>query len=124
VPALSGWPQVELVGPGGVLDRRQLNPEPPAIEITSPTDQARVTPTGGKVRVTWKATASQGATLLYSVLYSPNGGKDWLDQAFEQKDTALDVRLDPKGKDHWIKIVATDGTRSAEAIVRVSVKSP
>lgn len=124
VPALSGWSQVELVGPGGVLDRRHVNPEPPALEIVSPADQAQVTPAGGKVRVTWKATAAKDALLLYSVLYSPNGGKDWLDQAFEQKDTAFDVRLDPKGKDPWIKIVATDGTRSAEAIIRISVKSP
>lgn len=44
--------------------------------------------------------------------------------AFEQKDAAANVRVNPKGKEHWVKIVATDGTRSSQAVIRFAVSAP
>jgi len=73
------------------------------------------------VHVTWEATATGGAPLLYSVLYSSDGGANYLDQSFEQKETAFDVTVDLKGRDHRVKIIATDGTRSAEAVIPLTL---
>lgn len=124
VPDVPNWAKVELVGPGGVLDQRTVTASPPSLEILSPADQAPVTPVNGKIHVTWKATAAAGTPLLYSVLYSPDGGKNWLDQVFELKETAFDVTLKPGAVAHQVKIVATDGSRSAAAIVRLGPLTP
>ena len=62
--------------------------------------------------------------LLTSVLYSADRGVTWTDQAFEQTITELEVKLDQKTSEHLVKVVATDGTRSAEAIIRLLVQAP
>jgi hypothetical protein len=124
VPLVHGWATLELHGPGGVLDRKVRTAAAPQVEITSPRDGETVTPQGGKVRLAWEGKGE--GPLLYSVLYSPDGGKSWTDQSFEQTATSFDVLLprDPKGKDHRLKVIATDGTRSAEAVIKVVVAGP
>ena len=97
-------------------------PAPPC--STSPVDLTQVSLTGGEARVTWKAAGAAGANLLYLVLSSDDGGKSWVTQAFEQKEATADVNVNPKGKEHWVKIIATDGTRSSQAVIRFAVSAP
>jgi hypothetical protein len=124
VPLVHDWATLELHGPGGVLDRKVRTASAPRVEITSPKDGETVAPQDGKVRLTWEGKGE--GPLLYSVLYSADGGKTWTDQSFEQTAASADVILakEPKGKDHRLKVVATDGTRSAEAVIKVVVAGP
>jgi hypothetical protein len=117
VPALPEPAVVELVGPGGVLDRKQLSASPPSLQLLTPAQGERAKIENGRVRVTWKAQAAQEAKLLYSILYSSDGGEHFETQAFELEADAFDVTINPKGKDHRVKVIATDGTRSSEAVI-------
>jgi hypothetical protein len=55
---------------------------------------------------------------------SPDRGATWADQAFEIPGNSLEVKLDPKASEHLVKVVTTDGTRSAEAIIRLLTAAP
>ncbi|HVG62702.1 MAG TPA: hypothetical protein VNA24_29320 [Hyalangium sp.] len=117
VPALPEPAVVELVGPGGVLDRKQMSARPPTLQILTPAEGERAKVENKRVRVTWKAEGEQGRPLLYSVLYSSDGGEHFQTQVFELESTAFDVTIDPSAKDHRVKVVVTDGTRSSEAVI-------
>ncbi|HEY8210708.1 MAG TPA: hypothetical protein VIG99_24660 [Myxococcaceae bacterium] len=122
VPLVPGWASLELHGPGdAVLDKKTRSDTPPQVAVDSPKDMARVAPeAGNKVKVFWTTKAAvPSLTLLSSVLYSSDRGEHWVDQAFERPINQLDVALDPKATEHLIKVVTTDGTRSAEAIIRL-----
>ncbi|HVE84599.1 MAG TPA: hypothetical protein VND93_17200, partial [Myxococcales bacterium] len=127
-PLVHGWAQLELQGPGGaVLDRKVRAEAPPEVVITAPQDGAMVAPgAGNKVKVTWtaKGGGAAPAPVLSSVLYSSDGGKIWADQAFEQPVSELEVALSPKATEHLVKVAATDGTRSSEAIIRLRTAPP
>lgn len=123
VPIVPGWTSLELQGPGGaVLDKKVRSETPPQVAIDTPKDLARVVPAqpGNKVKVFWTAKpAVPSLALLSSVLYSSDRGAHWTDQAFEIPGNSQEVKLDPKATEHLIKVVTTDGTRSAEAIIRL-----
>jgi hypothetical protein len=121
VPDLPGVARIDLVGPGGVLlDSKRYSRTAPSVVITIPGVGAAVQTVDGKVRVEWRGMDADGDTLLYTVVYSPNGGETWLDVVFEQTETAIDVPVDERGSQHLVKVIVTDGTRSREAIVRFS----
>jgi hypothetical protein len=117
VPALPEPAVVELVGPGGVLDREQMSATPPALQILTPAQGERAKVENGRVRVTWKAESEPNRKLLYSILYSSDGGEQFETQAFELESATFDVTINPKAKDHRVKVVVTDGTRSSEAVI-------
>jgi len=123
VPQLPGLARVELLGPGGVLDRQGRSVQAPTLRILAPSEGEKLTASQGKVRITWEGGALAGRTLLYSVSYSTNGGKDFLGQSFERKEASWDVRIDPKAKTHQVKVMATDGSRSAEVIIPLNLSS-
>jgi len=121
-PVVPGWAQLELVAAGGaVLDRKVRSELPPQVVIDAPGDGALVTPEGGKVKVRW--TGKGVSPLLSSVLYSPDGGSTWTDQAFEKAVSELEVALKEKVTNHLVKVVVTDGTRSSEAVIRLKTSA-
>jgi hypothetical protein len=128
VPIVPGWTSLELQGPGGaVLDKKTRSETPPQISIDAPKDLARVVPSppGNTVKVFWTAKpAVPSLPLLSSVLYSSDRGAHWTDQALEIPGNAWEVKLAPKATEHLVKIVTTDGTRSAEAIIRLLTAAP
>ena len=106
-----------LVGPGGVLDKKQMSTAPPTLRILTPAEGERAKVENGRVRVTWKAEGEQGRKLLYTILSSSHGGEHFETQAFELEEPTFDVTVDPKAKSPRVKVIATDGTRSSEAII-------
>lgn len=118
VPAAAGADRIELVGPGNaVLDRLDYSAHAPAVTITTPADGGTVTRSvSGTVYAEWTGTDADGDRLLYSVLYSPDGGQTWYDQSFEQTATALEVPVGAGDSAPMIKVIATDGARSVEAV--------
>ena len=73
------------------------------------------------VTVEWAGDDADGDDLLYSVLYSPDEGETWLTLSFEQTDTTFDVLVDTTAAVHTVRVVATDGARSAEDMVAFSL---
>jgi hypothetical protein len=53
-----------------------------------------------------------------SVLHAGGGAPVFTARVFESQSSAADIPLDPAAKDHAIKIVVTDGTRSSERVIR------
>ncbi len=108
--------RIDLVGPSGLLSSRQFSKAPPEIRILSP--EPHTITSVGKIKIEWSGLSTNGNGLLYSVLYSSDGGNIWIDEVFEQPVTSADVNIDAAGKKHLIKIIATDGARSTETIVQ------
>jgi hypothetical protein len=125
IPDLPGAARIDLEGPNGLLQSRTLSAAPPSVAITTPADGAAVDASGGAVHVEWSATGAEGDDLLAGVLYSRDGGATWLDQAFEITGTSLDVaEAAPDDPAPTLKVIVTNGTRSAEATVRFTITAP
>jgi len=118
VPYIDGTQSVELDAPGGKIASVSRSATVPAVAVTTPADGALVS-TKQRLHVQWTATGDPAKKLLSSVFYSPDEGKTWLDCVFEQKGMSTNLRLSPRARAHWIKVVVPDGTRSAESIVKV-----
>lgn len=113
--------QIDLLGPGGLLDSKRYSANAPTVTIRTPSEGGVAQAVDGKVRVEWEGFDADGDALLYSVFYSSNGGERWANQIFEDAATAAEVRVDEQGAAHAVKVVVTDGARSAEAVVRFSL---
>jgi hypothetical protein len=122
VPRLEGLARIELTGPAGVLAAKNLSAHPPKIEILAPVDKNLVTPQQGGVSVNWRGSAEGGKALVYSVLYSADGGANWDERLFETAATQARIATSAESKNHAIKVIASDGTRSAEAILHFTTR--
>jgi hypothetical protein len=119
VPDPPGVAVIELVGPGGVLDRRVYSAHAPTVRILAPAEGARVP--AGALQVAWEGTDEDGDALVYSLFYSANGGATWQIQAIEQSATTLDLTVAAGPGPHRIRVVASDGARSGEAALTFAV---
>jgi hypothetical protein len=118
VPALPGVMQADLKGPRGVLDSVKFSARAPEITISSPAPGSLVRPVNGHVHVRWIGSGEAGRRLLYTVLYSPGDDHAYGEQTFEQAGSSWDVELTPGVKTHFVKVIVTDGTRSAERVAK------
>ena len=77
MPWVAGADTVALVHNGQVLDQRRLSAHPPTVQITSPAGPA-TWPAGSTQTLTWTGSDADGDALTYSVLYSNDGGANWV----------------------------------------------
>jgi uncharacterized repeat protein (TIGR01451 family) len=119
VPRLAETARIELMGPGdALLDATDLSPSPPDLAITAPLDGEVVTPTGETVAVRWTASDPDGdASLPATVLYSDDAGETWQVAAFEQTATSLDLTTALRRHGHLVRVLVSDGGRSAEQTI-------
>jgi hypothetical protein len=75
IPA-AGVTTVEIVRDGTTLASRTRSPAAPTVSISTPRAGARV-PGHGSVAVTWHAADADGDSLLATVLYSRDDGREW-----------------------------------------------
>jgi hypothetical protein len=110
--------RIELEGPQGVLDARDLSASRPEVSIRTPGPGEPVRVDGGRVRVDWTGADADGDPLVYTVLYSANGGETWMDVAFETSETSalVPIDLEAPADAHRILVRATDGGRSSDAV--------
>ena len=119
VPNIPGTVEIDLVGPEGVLATKKLSLNPPSVKITKPVNIGYES-----AEVKWVGSDPDGDDILYTVLYSSDGGKTWATQLFEKPATELSVQLDSTSFQHKIKVIATDGSRSSEDVVEFSTQKP
>jgi len=75
-----------------------------------------VTAREGRAVITWSGSGEAGKALLYTVRYSSDGGKSWEARVFEKTATSAEIELSRESSKHAVKVIATDGSRSAEAV--------
>ena len=100
-----------------LLDSITLSANAPTVVIEGPASGG--TPSlslDGTVSAVWTGDDADGDLLLYTVLYSSDGGQNWSVVSFEQEGTSADVSIDPAGTEHRVKVIVTDDARSAEAV--------
>jgi hypothetical protein len=114
VPATQGVAQVDLVGPSGTLDTLHWSAHAPTVAIQTPINNRVATLVNGRIHVVWNGTDADGNRLLYTVLYSNDGGHTFEAQSVEQSATSFDVNLGT-GSTHWVKVAVSDGARSASS---------
>ena len=124
IPRPAGAAGIELHGPAGVLVREAISPNAPSVTISAPAAGAEVAPGPKGIAVTWSATDPDGDTLTYALLYSPDGGKRWVDAVpFPTQTSAnVPVGLLAAGGQHLFRVVASDGFNSTEVTMAAPFK--
>ncbi|MBV8172775.1 MAG: hypothetical protein JO219_12685 [Candidatus Eremiobacteraeota bacterium] len=112
IPFSADARSVVLRGPDALSWVQQITAHPPSVRISAPAADARLGPVS-RVTVRWSATGETDTPLLATVLYSPDGHR-WYDQVFEQPVHSVDIAL-KRSQRHYIKVIVTDGSRSAQA---------
>ena len=104
---------IDLVIDGEIVDSRAPT-APPTVTI-DPIEP----PTDRSVTVSWNASDPDGDDLLYTLLWSVDGGESWqtVDTGFSSPRTTLTVEHGLPGGEVWVKVIASDGlmTRSEVA---------
>lgn len=118
VPDMPGVAEIALVGPdGAVLHARRRSASAPVVAIEAPLSGARVSPDGDSLNVRWRASDADGDDLTYMVLYSPDAGATWRVAGYEVTGTSFDVPIVGRPAAPRVRVIATDGARSATAEV-------
>ena len=123
VPDLPGVARIDLEGPNGLLDSLTYSANPPSVTITTPGPGAQVTAVDGRIDFAWTGTDPDGGELLYTTFYSANGGETWQFGAFEQTEPVYEMSVNSEASRHMVKVIATDGVRSTEAVVEFTLAS-
>jgi len=113
---------IELHGPDGKVDEIRLSASAPTVRITSPAAGATVDPADDKLTVRWSGSDPDGDPLVYSVLYSPDGGETWRREGAEVAGSEFTIDVIGRPAKPMVKVLATDGARSGEAEVAFSFK--
>jgi len=110
MPWVAGADTVALVHNGQVLDQRRVSAHAPTVQITSPTGAA-TWPAGSTQTIAWTGSDADGDVLTYSLLYSNDGGANWvlLADHLTGKAYAVEVNSLAGGSDTRFRVVANDG---------------
>jgi len=122
IPTHPDTAAIELHGPNGMVDEIRLSTSAPTVRITSPAADATVNPTGDKLSIRWSGSDPDGDPLVYSVLYSPDGGETWRREGAEVTGTEFTIDVIGRPAEPMIRVLATDGARSGEAEVSFRYK--
>lgn len=111
LPASDGSCELQLTGPGGVLDSRLISANAPDVSL--------VAPNGGEVweglqTATWNASDVDNDPLSFTLLYSGDGGMTWLPVATHVSGNQLEIDTDglPASTDARLRLLASDGANT------------
>ncbi len=92
----------------------EVSPNAPTVTVTYPTGGETLE---GTVFVTWDAEDADGDTLIYSVMYSPDGA-DWLilAEGLEEETFEMNTESVPGGTNCRVRVLATDGVNTASDV--------
>lgn len=116
IPATPDVARIELWHGERALASRDMPVRRPALYVSLP----QLDPAGKSARVVWNVRAQAKMPVLATLLYSADRGKTYDEQIFEKPVREAVVSLDPAAAEHTIKVIVTDGARSAEQIVRIA----
>jgi hypothetical protein len=120
IPTPLAGAAIELRGPG--IDLTSVRgAQAPTVAISTPAAGSLVVAHNGTVEITWSAQTPSGAKPVATVLYAPVGST-LTEQVFETTGTSWKVMLDPSAHRHHVRVVVSDGSRSAQADVEFSTR--
>ncbi|MCU0500464.1 MAG: hypothetical protein MUC51_01645 [Anaerolineae bacterium] len=110
MPWVAGADAVVLVHKGQVLDQRTVSANAPTVQITSPAGAANW-PAGTTQTLAWTGQDLDGNALIYSVLYSIDGGVNWalIADHISASSTSFEVDSLAGGANTRFRVVANDG---------------
>ncbi len=116
VPYPAGLNRVEITKGTTVLSSRVASANPPAVTVTFP--NAPGLSLSGVQNVTWTGSDPDGGTLTYSLLVSRDNGATWMGvkSSITGNSYPLDFSSLPGGNSSLVKVVVSDGFRSAEDV--------
>lgn len=117
VPLPAGLDRVELTRGRAVLAARLPSDAPPTVTLTFPTAPGLILQQPQVVQ--WTANDPDGDPLTVSILYSPDGGVNWLGLGSSPPGATsymVDFAALPGSSQALIKILASDGFYSAEDV--------
>ena len=114
---VKGTAKIELIGPQGVLSEQVISQRAPKLVITSPSRNSVVDLQDGEFSAKWEGIDDDGNELTYLVYYSPDG-KAWRPVGGELTSSSVNVQVIGTPPNPQIKIIASDGMRSDEKIVK------
>ena len=115
IPFYQGATRIVLLKDSTSLVERVVSPHTPVVAITAPAGGAQVR---GPVSLQWSGNDTDGDTLEYTAMVSADNGATWSPIAFAIHNTAatLDPTGIPPGTNYRVKVVATDGVNTGEAV--------
>jgi hypothetical protein len=124
VPLPAGADRVALLFDGAELDALQASASAPSVEITSPAEDGTL---DGQSSITWTGSDSDGGDITYTVLYSPDGGDNWLPIEVDATTPSFSfdaAELQPS-TDALFRVLASDGLNTTEETVGpLTIASP
>jgi hypothetical protein len=115
VPYITGTTRIELTRTSQILASRQVSSNAPTVSFTSPQAGARV---NAQMPVAWNASDADGDSLTFWVFYSQDDGTSWQTVAIGLTTNTfeLDTTHVPGSNQARLKVIATDGVNTTEAI--------
>ncbi|HLF91506.1 MAG TPA: hypothetical protein VI451_21355 [Anaerolineales bacterium] len=114
IPWIPGTVQIALTYQGQPLDVRAVSGNPPQVLITNPIGAESWLP-GSTHTLMWQGLDLDNDPLTYTLLYSHDGGANWILLQGDLTDSSYDVQTDSLagGSDVRFRVVATDGVNTA-----------
>jgi hypothetical protein len=108
---------------GAVLAERLVSEHAPEIEITSPVG-GESWPRDLRRTIRWTATDADGDALTYLVDLSPDAGETWWPVAIDltEQEYRMDISQLEEGAAYLVRVRATDGVNTGEAISAEAVR--
>ncbi len=119
VPYVASTTEIQIIHNGTIVASRRVSTNSPDVKLTYPAG-GQVFEEGKTVKLTWNASDLDGDTLYYSVLYSSDNGSSWVPLGTNLKENTynwtIDCLNDGPANQYLVRIVATDGVNTGEAV--------
>ncbi|MBI2912720.1 MAG: hypothetical protein HYY03_02230 [Chloroflexi bacterium] len=112
VPLPAGATSVALMAGATELARLDASPSAPSLDVAAPNGDW----TAGTHTLTWSGSDADGDDVLYTVLYSPDGGASWVPIEVDTpaSEFSFDVASLEPSQQGMFRVLASDGLKTTE----------
>jgi hypothetical protein len=124
-PPATGIASIQVEQGGSVIgNSHAISVNSPVVTVIFPNGGESLS--GATTTISWRSSDSDGDTLTYFVLFSPDNGATWITLATDHLTTSLEVPLDALGKTNvgLIRVQASDGFNTGEDVSDATFITP